>query len=106
MTFSLVGKSVLYTQQEASDLLNTNIMFNSSSSVQCTMFCSLTIPQCRTFAFDSSILQCQLFASDMTTGNVIYSPSSPNSLVGTVQLASDMFTDYGQPCYQNKDNSF
>ncbi|CAF1613200.1 unnamed protein product [Rotaria magnacalcarata] len=42
----------------------------------------------------------------MTTGNVIYSPSSPNSLVGTVQLMSDMFTDYGQPCYQNKDNSF
>jgi hypothetical protein len=70
------------------------------SSLRCGLACNQRI-DCRTYDFDLPSGQCRLFEADLTTGSVVASPYKPQSIVGSVQISTDIYSlTYGQPCDQ------
>jgi len=70
----------------------------TNSAVKCAMLCTANI-LCR--VYDYEVLtpkQCRLFEGDTNTLGQIVSSSSPQSVVGAVQLSPDLFAEYGSPC--------
>jgi hypothetical protein len=80
---------------------NNNIQLISTTTMQTRILCSVAcnqLPSCRTFDYDLVSKRCRLFEGDSTTGSII-SSSSSTSLVGTVQISSDLYSStYNQPC--------
>ncbi len=99
--FTLSNMGMQFSFINPVQLLDT---ITSSSLIQCAFACIMFPSNCRTFQFDSSTFQCRLVEGDLTTGQIIPSPSSPNSIVSTMNLIPEMFVDYGQPCSQCDDN--
>jgi hypothetical protein len=80
---------------------NNNIQLLSTKSIQTKMLCSVQCNQlfsCRIFDYDSVSKRCRLFEGDSTTGSII-SSSSSTSVVGTIEISSNLYSSvYNQPC--------
>ncbi|CAF1461122.1 unnamed protein product [Adineta ricciae] len=55
---------------------------------------------CRLFDYDSDTNQCRLWSDDLTTGMIsLATPSKPQSRVGVIRIAPDIYTPiHNQPC--------
>lgn len=80
-TFSLSSKG-----REFRPKMNITLLLSASTrtAMQCAILCN-ELCSCRTFNFDFSSQQCQLFEADLLTGSIVSSPS-PSSMVGTIRI--------------------
>ncbi len=101
--FTLSNEGMQFLLINSTQLLDT---ITISSLKKCAAICVRFLPHCRTFEFDSSTLQCRLIEGDLTTGQIIPSTSSSKSIVGSMKLAPELFTSYGQSCSQCVGNPF
>jgi hypothetical protein len=70
----------------------------AGSAAKCAILCTTNI-LCRVYDYEVSIpKQCRLFEGDTNTLGQIVSSSSPQSVVGAVQISSDLFAEYGSSC--------
>jgi len=87
---------------------NNNLQLISTKSIKTKLLCSAQCNQlttCRIFDYDTVSKRCRLFEGDLTTGSII-SSSSSTSVVGTVQISSNLYSSvYNQSCqlcHQNR----
>lgn len=68
------------------------------SAKECSTLCMNNI-LCGVYDYEVLMLkQCRLFEGDAKTHGQIVSSSTPQSIVGTIQLTSDLFAEYGRSC--------
>ncbi|CAF0982241.1 unnamed protein product [Adineta steineri] len=91
-TFNLSDWGNQFQPANLVELLST---INVRSLIRCAAACDLNI-QCRTFDYDSLSNVCRLFEGAINTGYIV--PSNSSSRVGALQLVSNDFTSFGQPC--------
>jgi hypothetical protein len=85
-----------YMPVKMSAQLVSTILANSVK--KCAELCTANI-LCRVYDYGVSVSnQCRLFEGDTNTLGQIVSSSSPQSIVGTIQLSSALFAEYGSPC--------
>jgi hypothetical protein len=88
---------------------NNNIQLISTNSIQTKLLCSVACNQlssCRIFDYDTVSKRCRLFEGDLTTGSII-SSSSTASVVGTVQISSNLYSSvYNQSCQFCQQNRY
>jgi hypothetical protein len=76
-----------------------------ATTVACVFKCHNNF-ECRTFNFDSTTNQCQLFEGDkMATGSMIGAPSSA-FIAGSIDLSEPDFENYNKSCDQCEDTRF
>jgi len=87
---------------------NNNVQLISTQSIKTKLLCSAQCNQlttCRIFDYDTVSKRCRLFEGDLTTGSII-SSSSTTSVVGTVQISSNLYSSVNnqscQFCQQNR----
>jgi hypothetical protein len=102
-SFTLSNNGMEFAPNNSIEYLYT---VTTSSLISCATTCSMALPSCHTFEYDSSTLQCRLIEGDLTTGQIITSTSSLYSIVGTIELIPEYFTSYGQSCSSCVDNPF
>lgn len=66
--------------------------FTTEKDLYCHAECNKRI-DCRTFDFDGSSGQCRLWDTDLSTGSILVSPGKPQSVVGTIRLSSNTYTN-------------
>jgi hypothetical protein len=89
--------------------VNRNALLLDTLSVATTIRCAAQCNQlfeCRTFNFDSSTKQCQLFEGDLIATGSIRSSSSSTSVIGTIRLLESDFQDHGKSCDHCSENRF
>jgi hypothetical protein len=88
---------------------NNNVQLISINSIQTKLLCSAQCNQlttCRIFNYDTVSKRCRLFEGDLTTGSIILS-SSTTSVVGTVQISSNLYSSvYNQSCQFCQQNRY
>ena len=90
---SEVGKEFAPIDESAL-LLGTYVFSNYN---ECVYSCQMNY-FCRVLDYDTTSQRCRLFEGDLdTTGSIISSNSSTSS-VSQIELFSDLFSAYGQPC--------
>lgn len=85
--------------QEFRPKMNITLLLHTSirTHIRCATLCHKIIT-CRTFNYDASSKQCQLFEADASTGEIVSSPSL-SSLVGTVHIIPSLYTlSHNRPC--------
>lgn len=103
LSFTLSNTGMKFLPMNTIQLLDT---ITTSSLKQCAFTCGMLVSYCRAFEYDSSALQCRLVEGDSTTGQIVPSASSSNSIVGTINLIPELFTAYNQSCSQCVNNHF
>jgi hypothetical protein len=94
--------TVISNQGNQYSPIDISTQFISSSIVNsfklCAMACN-TNTLCRVYDFGAIISQqCRLFEGDIGTLGAITPSLMPNSVVGSIQMTSSLFTQYGQAC--------
>ncbi|CAF1467839.1 unnamed protein product [Adineta ricciae] len=99
---SQIGLEFLPSNEQALFLVNTT----ASSTITCAQKC-MTTKYCRTFNYDIQTKYCRLYQGDVdTTGLIISSSPSSQSLYGSVQLNIKDFLNYGYACSMCDNNRY
>ena len=90
----LTDMGKIFNPNDARELAWKNL--NTSSITDCAIQCNQNIV-CRTFVYDEITLSCQLYVSDLTTGNITSSASS-TSRVGYIENDQMAYANYNKTC--------
>jgi hypothetical protein len=103
VSFTLSSKGMQFVGINSVQYLRN---ITSSSLKSCAIQCLMTLPYCHTFEFHESTQECRLIEGDLTTGNITLPTTSPDSIVGTIDLMPELFKTHGQACSFCIDNIF
>ncbi|CAF3538088.1 unnamed protein product [Rotaria sp. Silwood1] len=74
------------------------------SLMSCAQQCNLNV-LCRVFVYDEITLNCQLYQSDLSSGNITTVPTS-TSRVGCIRYQPQLYLNYNQTCNQCQVNRY
>ena len=74
-----------------------------SSSTSCAKYC-FNNRFCRTFIYDEMTMNCQLYLSDLSAGNMI--PTIATSQIGFIPYESNFFNGYNKTCNYCQTNRY
>jgi hypothetical protein len=106
---SLYRSNIKFTSMGLEYQPNNTVELLATKSIQTKLLCSAQCNQlttCRILDYDTVSKRCRLFEGDLTTGSII-SSSSTTSVVGTVQISSNLYSSvYNQSCQFCQQNRY
>ena len=101
ISLSELGREFFPTDEQAVFILKKN----TNSITTCAQIC-LSVTGCRTLNFDTGTKLCRLYEGDIDATGSIIASRSVQSLVGSIKLTAEDFSNQGRPCSFCEDNRY